>query len=383
MPIKSDRILLFQKVVPSYRVPIFKALYERFGIVTCHSIERKNASWKSFVKDMEYPNVLLRRYYYEQRDTSVIQSILPVLIKYRPRIIISEFALKYATFWLLLFLRPLFRYKLIAWTHGIKNKDLLTPFNSKSSKIALWCYNHIDGVLLYSYSRRDMLKKRVKNPSKLFVAKNTLDLSENIENYNRFREIGISKIKEELQFKERYNLVFIGRVLKQKRIDLLLSSFALIQPKLNVALHIIGGGEEEKQIRDYQNSLDSIHHYGPIYDESIIGKHLFACDIMVMPGYIGLAIVHSFSYGTPIITCKRSVEEGGPLHSPEIEYLEHGKNGLFCESSSESIAESISMLLTNHQLLSSMSKNAYQTAIGECSLENMMKGFEESIEYLN
>ena len=41
-----------------------------------------------------------------------------------------------------------------------------------------------------------------------------------------------------------------------------------------------------------------------------------------MPGLVGLAVLDSFAYGVPMITTDV------PFHSPEIDYLEDGKNGL-------------------------------------------------------
>lgn len=374
-------ILLFQKVVPSFRVPIFKVLYEKYKILVCHSLERKQSTWQSAYSFMDFPNILLKRFYYMNRDTTVVQNILPVIIKYKPKIIISEFSLRYMTFWLLFILKPVFKYKLAIWTHGVDNQDMMNPFNTKKSRLALFIYKSVDGILLYSYERKRIIEENIGNDKKLFVAVNTLDTKLLNQLYVKNQKIGISEIKTKLGFKEQFNIIYTGRLLKTKRIDLLLSSFELLMRSFNVGLHIIGDGPEINLIKQYQSKIKSIYSYGAIYDEELLGQYIYASDVTVIPGYVGLSIVHSFAYGNPLITCKMTID--GPFHSPEIEYLHHGKNGLLCDSTAESIAENISYLLDNEDVLKVMSQSALDTVENECSVDNMIEGFENMLSYLH
>lgn len=375
-----SRILVFHKIVPSYRVGIFRELYKRFNIITCHSMELKNSSWKSSWKEMDYPNELLKKVHYLKRDTSVVQNVFPVLKKYKPEIIISEFAIGYMTFWLLFLLKPFYKYKLVAWTHGIKNNEIDKPFKSIKSRIALFIYKKADGILLYSEFRKKIIEKRVREKEKIFVAANTLDTNELTEIYNGLKQQSKEVVKKRLNFKSEYNLIYSGRLLPSKRIDLILEAFKIVKKNTNIALHFIGEGPELKLINQYQKEVDDIYTYGGIYDNKITGDYLYASDMFIMPGYIGLSIVHGFCFGLPMVTC-RATEEG-PFHSPEIEYLKDKQNGLLCESTAESIAERIKIVIDDKKLLNKMSENALHTVVTECSLDKMMEGFKDLIQYL-
>ncbi|KPL19298.1 MAG: hypothetical protein AMJ92_03935 [candidate division Zixibacteria bacterium SM23_81] len=330
---------------------------------------------------MDYPNFCMNRIYFPKKENLVIQNVLNPLLKKKPEIVISEFSLGYLSFWALFFLKSLFRYKFVAWTHGFSNKEFINPAFSIKTKILLMCYKKLDGVILYSYFRKQLVSKFLGDDAKLFVAQNTMDTSELIPLYHRFLKIGREKIRSQLQFKERYHLIFIGRLVKGKRIDLLLSVFEKLQSKFDIALHVIGTGPEVEVIKEHCHKLPSLYYHGAIFDSKVTGKYLYASDLFINPGHIGLSIVHAFCFATPVITCPATPQ--GPFHGPEIEYLKHGKNGLLCDPSVESISTSIKKLLGDEAVHISMSKAAFETAVKDCSLEKMITGFHDAISYVS
>ena len=153
---KKTNTLLFQRLIPHYRVPLFKKLNEELGIVVCHSRAKKGASLQE-QQDLGFANEVLQRIYFGKSATAMRQCVVPVLRKYKPGIVITEFSFSYLTFWCLFTLRKLFNYKLVVWTHGVKSKEMLQPFSSRYSKIQLWVYNKADAVILYSQKRMDLL----------------------------------------------------------------------------------------------------------------------------------------------------------------------------------------------------------------------------------
>lgn len=364
--------LLFQKVVPSYRVPIFRMLCNTLGIVVCHSLAKKTASWQSFHERMDFPNILIKSLHLGWSETNVLQNVIPTLLVCRPRVVISEFSLGYLTFWLLFLLRPLFRFRLAVWTHGIANNEMPHPFTSFRSRVERCVYNHADAVLLYSQERKRLLGTKIDR-SKLFVATNTMDTTFMLHQYDDLVLKGRGLIKRELGISSRFNLIYMGRLLPEKRIDLLLESFKLLSGRFDVSLHIIGDGPEMVRVREYQADCQAIYAYGAIYDEELLGRYLFVSDMLLNPGYVGLSIVHAFCYGTPLVTCRMSAT--GPFHSPEIEYLHDGVNGLYCDLSAVSLADNIAGVLGEPPRLASMSDNALRTAREDCSIEKMLQGF--------
>ena len=376
---KKTNILLFQRLIPHYRVALFKKLHEKPGIVVCHSRARKGASLKE-QQELGFANEVLPRVYFGRSATAMKQCVIPVLRKYKPGVVITEFSLSYITFWGLFVLRKLFNYKLIVWTHGVKSKEMLQPFSSRQSKIQLWVYNRADAIILYSKKRKELLEQKIKNPEKLFLASNTLDTDTLNRIYSLLETKGKAAVKEELGFRNKFNFVFIGRLVPAKRLDLLLEAFSKISGKYDVALHIIGNGPEEEKVKRQTAEHENIFYHGPIHELEKSSTYLFASDLMVMPGYVGLSVVHAMAMGCPVLTCRQGPD--GPYHSPEVEYIHDGINGLFCDNSAEGLKTAMSGLLNHPEKLTDMSGEAVKTIREEATLEHFVEGFEEAVGYV-
>jgi len=329
---------------------------------------------------MNFPNILLKRWFYRKSDTAIVQQILPTLFKIKPGIIICEFALASATFWLLWMVKPFFRYKLAIWTHGIKNDELSSPFRSFRGKVSLFIYRRMDAVLFYSQARKEITSKFIKKNDHFFVATNTLDTDHLFAMRAEFDKETKAGIREKLGIKSRFVIVYTGRLLQSKRIDLLLETFAMLVRKHSVELHIVGDGPEMTLVKEYQKKYPGIITHGAIFDEMVVGKIIYASDLMLMPGYIGLSLVNCFALGVPVISCKTSDE--GPFHSPEIEYLQEGFNGALGASDANSLYSIIDQLFNTPATLEKMSDNATHTARNICNINQMLDGFDKILKYL-
>ena len=325
---KAGDILLFQKLIPYYRIEVFKKLYLNFGIITCHS---KGLSWstvKSFYNQLDYFTEILTSFYYRKDETSLIQNVIPVLRRYKPKIVITEFSFKYLTFWVLFLLKFIFRYKLIFWCHGIPNSELNRPFKTIRGKLSLIFYRKADAIIVYSYKRASILQNNL-NSTKVFVAANSLFTDKIFTIRNKLSSIGKKKLRDNLGYKERYHLVYIGRLTKEKRLDLLIEVFSILKKKIDVALHVIGTGSEIETLEKAKKEFKNIYLYGEIYDEQKSGELIYASDLMVITGSVGLSILHAYSLSIPVVAFKSI--NNVPPHGPEIELLGNLQNGILSE----------------------------------------------------
>jgi len=176
-----------------------------------------------------------------------------------------------------------------------------------------------------------------------------------------------------------FNMLFLGRMRREKRIDLIIDVWRSLKQNHDVGLICIGDGEERERLL-HDSPEEGLHLPGAIHDIEESGKYLTAADVIVNPGYVGLSIVHAFAFGLPMITC-HSTEEG-PFHSPEIEYLKDGYNGFLCDSDAVSIAACIDRLILDPDLLARMKANALKTVEEEANIERMIGGFRDAIEYV-
>lgn len=374
-------ILIFQPIVPSYRVPIFREMHKRFDAILCHSQKNQHSKIRCAAEKINFPNEVLRNL--DHFGTN--QKVLKVLKKHKPRIVLVGISVTNLTFYKLLFFRMFFRYKIIGWGHILKNSEQQSPaFTGFRGKLIKFALGKSNAVVFYSGERQNKTIKLMPGlTNKCFVAWNTLDLSENLSLFQKYKLLGKTKIKEQLgkKFNSRYNLLFVGRLLPDKGLDLILNVVELLSDKIDVSAHIIGEGPELKNISRHKLFNDRIFQHGAIYEEERLSKYFCASDLFIMPGYLGLSVVHAFSYGLPVISCKTN--KNGPFHSPEVEYLNHGENGMLLENNPDLFANSVSELLSDSNKLKSMSDSAQNTAYTMCTLERMMHGFSNAINYVS
>jgi len=167
---------------------------------------------------------------------------------------------------------------------------------------------------------------------------------------------------------------------RDKRLDMLLSAFTKLDDVLDAGLHIIGSGPEEEMVSAYVKKYNNIFYHGPIHDLRLSSKYLFASNLMVMPGYVGLPVVHAMAMGCPVITCKQGPD--GPFHSPEVEYMKDGVNSSFCDYSAKGLQKGLTNLLSDRQALQEISVKARQTILEEASLDKFVSGFGQAVNYV-
>jgi 1,2-diacylglycerol 3-alpha-glucosyltransferase len=131
------------------------------------------------------------------------------------------------------------------------------------------------------------------------------------------------------------NIVFVGRLVKEKKADLLIAAFADAFTKhlipLNARLIICGEGPERTDLERLSAKLGvtrQVSFEGHINGRSALAQIYSTAICAVSPGYIGLAGIQAFSFGVPMV-----IASGEP-HSPEIEACIDGKNSIFFESGS-------------------------------------------------
>ncbi len=222
--------------------------------------------------------------------------------------------------WLLALMAILLRKKVYGWTHGLKGNE------TKAGKfIARNFYHLCHKVLLYGeFSKNMMIKERFK-AEKLIPIYNSLDYDKQIVIRKKLKPTDIFKT----YFKNDHPvLIYIGRIQKSKKVDLLVHSLKMLRERQIVCnLVIIGEDIDSNDIPNLVKEYDlteNVWFYGPCYDENEIGKLLFNSDVCISPGLVGLTAIHALTYGTPVIT-----SDDFSNHGPEFEAIESDVTGDF------------------------------------------------------
>ena len=374
----KKEIMIVQRIFTDYRKALFDILSEKEDIIVVHS--KNNSGIKQIETSYSKRVPCLK---YGKNDTNVFMFLFVQIFIYKPKIIVHEFAIGILSLFFILLISKIFRIKLILWSHGYDRKKGFDPSKSFGDKIRLFYLKSADAVLLYGENDRNLLKQYV-DEKKVFVAENTFDTARLIDIYKKLEEEGRTKIKERSGITFKYNLIFIGRLLKSKNPELLIDIFEKIKDKVSsdVGIHFIGDGpmlEPLKEIIDKKNYNVNFFFHGAIHDYEKTGELLYISDLMVMPGALGLSVIHAFCFGCPVVSFKSYGNL--PSHGPEADYVINGKTGYLVDSKSEDINEIILEYLSNNDLQKSMRVSVLDFVKENCTLKKMSEKYIKCLDF--
>lgn len=196
------------------------------------------------------------------------------------------------------------------------------PFNNESihgrREYKEQAFKQVDLFLAVTEKAKKTLMIEGCSPSKIEVLKPGLDLV-------KF----CSKTKR-LFRKNRLRLLFVGRLEKDKGIDLLLTIFSKMVKYIPfLELTIVGSGNKESEVIDAQKKIPQIRYLGNVSYKNMPDVYA-SSDILVHPAIgtetwqeqYGMVLVEAMASGLPILSFDKGsiaevVGEGGVLTSPE------------------------------------------------------------------
>lgn len=120
--------------------------------------------------------------------------------------------------------------------------------------------------------------------------------------------------------------VYCGSLYADKRLDFLIAAgdaICGIDPRFK--LFVLGAGPEEPKLRQAAASRPWLCMLG--MRKGVEKALVFRCaQLMLNPGLVGLHVIDSFVSGCPLVTLKSS------QHSPEVEYLQDGRDSVWIGS---------------------------------------------------
>ncbi|MGY0194254.1 glycosyltransferase family 4 protein [Leptothrix sp. BB-4] len=167
--------------------------------------------------------------------------------------------------------------------------------------------------------------------------------------------------------------VFCGSLYPDKRLDLLIDVADRIRAQLpGFTLIVIGDGPSMPLLREAANSRPWLHLTG-VRTGRDKARLFRMADVMLNPGLVGLHIVDAFCAGLVMVTTDNA------RHSPEVAYLEHGRNGLMLTDDPARHAAAVVALLQDAPRLQAMREQALADS-ARYTLARMVEHFADGIE---
>jgi glycosyltransferase involved in cell wall biosynthesis len=314
----NNKICIIYNYAQHYRAGIFKLLDKELGCDFFFGNKMGD------VKKLDYS--LLENFKKELNNKKIFSSFywqsgaIPLFFKkkYSKYILLGEYYC--LSTWIIVLFIFFTKKKVFLWTHGCYGNEGFLKKNVK--KIF---FNLSDGILLYGNYARELMIKEGYNSSKLHVIYNSLDYNKQITVRNQLNKNRIFRN----HFNNNYsNLIFIGRLTRVKKLDMLLfAQKKLFDSGFKCNVIFVGDGDQKKDLLALSRELgllNNIWFYGSCFSEHTIGNLIFNADICVAPGNVGLTAMHSMVYGTPVITHGNFKNQ-----MPEFEAIIQGKTGDF------------------------------------------------------
>ena len=332
------KLLQHDNIGSHYRAPIYQLMDRELGCDFCFGDgwdDIKKMDYSTLKgKVMEIHNVRKPHIYWQNGLVKLLRA------DYDTYIICAE--TRNISSWCFLLMRKLFypKKRVYAWIHGMLGKE-------GAAKRLMYRFQQwlMTGSFIYNErSVRIMIEHGVP-ARKLHTIYNSLDYDAQFEVR---RKLSPSGLYQEHFGNENKNIVFIGRLTKVKRFDLLLDAVAILKKRGEmVNVTFIGDGEERQRMQQRASELgilEQIWFYGACYDERKNAEMIYNADICVSPGNIGLTSIHALMFGCPAIT-----NDDFNHQMPEFEAIKEGVSGAFFKSEdSESLADSISNWFSVH-----------------------------------
>ena len=226
-------------------------------------------------------------------------------------------------------------------------------FNNFFYKIVNSFYNLVDIVLCPSiYGLKTLRKYGLK--AKALVLSNGIELSKFSPNLNHEQFDAEFGLKEENR-----KILYVGRLMEEKGLDVLLNAYSIVNAKMpNTNLIIVGKGHLRANLEEGADKLglENVVFTGFISD-SLVRQAYASSDLFVLPSYAEiqpLVLLEALAMGLPAI----GTRVGGV---PEM--IVDGKNGYVLKPGDhEGMAEKIITILNDDTLRKEFSRNGLRMA---------------------
>ena len=275
--------------------------------------------------------------------------------------------------WLALFLNLFIRKRVLLWGHGFNpNEKHFVWLRILFVKMASCC-------VFFTNERRNIAIGYGYPESKAFVAPNTIDTEKAFETRRSLSSHDLATFRRENGLEGKKYILYFGRLLDYKRPEMLLEVLEYVKKEEPSFMIIyIGNGHMMEPLKRKVKECGYepyVKFTGGIFKEKILACYLLNAIATVLPTKSGLAIQHSFCYGTPFIT-----NNNKQMHGPEIELLSDRKTALiYNENDIRDLADKILEIVKDENLREQLSKECERVMREVYTLDNMANGYFNAI----
>jgi glycosyltransferase involved in cell wall biosynthesis len=239
-----------------------------------------------------------------------------------------------------------------------------------------------DALLLYSEKESKRYQEMGVPREKCFVTQNTVDI-EGIDAAVAATQQGdIQTCLKKLNVTEGPLLMHVGRLARNKRLDLLLKTIPNLQKTWpDIKLALIGEGPENEDLKHLASELsisDVVYFLGPITDHNRLAPWVLASDLFIAPAQIGLMAPMCMAYGKALV-----ISDVPEQHGPEVQVFLPGKTGLnYRFGDIDDLTRTINTILNSPEKCEHFAAAGSAHVRKEMAPEQMLDSFLAAIRYV-
>lgn len=367
---RLPQVTIIQRILPHYRIPFFERLRSKLSE---DGIDLK------LIYGQEFPGTVPRTQdIHEAWATKVKNHYFRVLgheLVYQPSVhlskdsdlIIVEQANRLISNYLFFKYRP----KLAFWGHG-KNMQAIDRI-SVNEWVKMLFIKYPSWWFAYTDLSSQLIKSAGYPKSRITVVDNALDTESLTESFRNLDSKRLSELRGKLGIRSENICIYCGSMYPEKRLGFLISACIEIKKHIrDFEMIFIGEGVSSDIVEDANRAHSWIHYYGPKYGNDR-AAYILMSKAMLIPSAVGLVVMDSLALQTPIITTNSN------YHGPEIEYIQHGRNGVITDSSITSYVNKVVDFLKSSSAQSCLAMGCIESS-KRYTLDNMVVRFTNGIK---
>lgn len=371
-------VFYFTRMLPAYRIPILERLNERLQgrLVVCHGQPPQGNPVLMKEIQSNFRREVLTNYWY--KDTTLhLQFYHKVFKKHgAPSTVLAEESPRSVMLpGLLRRARKLGAGRVLWGIFYSVHRPFSADHPLQRYRIAM--ANRVEACACYARQSRTYLQPHV-DPSKLFVAQNTMDTDSLFALRTTLEKEGKTAVRARLGIPDGHDVfVFVAQLVARKGTRELIEIFERYQMDKPASLIVMGGGPERENMEALvaEKQLQHVRFLGSVPDLNESAPYIFASDVMLQPGYVGLVVNHAFALGVPVIT--QEAPGNLPFHGPEVESIEHESNGMIVKRNDMASMQAALQRVVQEQQAFSQAATTY--AENKLTLDNLVDGLIAAI----
>ncbi len=233
----------------------------------------------------------------------------------------------------------------------------------------LWV-RQFDGMIAYGNAALEQFTAEGLPRERLFVAQNaTVRLPEQ------------PRTREYANTSQPLKLLFVGRLIRDKRVDLLLRACGSVATASSaLTLTVMGDGDEREGLESLASRVFPAARFtGALYGQDA-AKEFDAADLLVIPAHGGLAIQEGLAHGLPVIVGGRSAETILGAGDPAaVELVDDSVGWLIEPNDPSALTDALCAALGDRGALGDMSRAARRRVATRANVDLMVEQFVAAI----